>query len=475
MEGCKRERMMSDHDLEKLLGGFAADTLTQEEKQALYTAALQDQQLFNALADEQALKELLSNPDVRRRLLTSLEQMKAPAVDGPLPRLDWFRRPARLAFAGGLTAAALAVVLGVRIYQDSLTQTSQSVATESATPASPPMRMPPASLPPARQIQEPQPKSKKDTRPDNMATREQSAPPASKQETASDVARDSLKQQPALEELRKETSAPGAALSKSTEEVPAAEQKLAGSSRPPAKASVPAPTQATTGAPAAGVDTPAISARALFYAANETQQDQGRMAREKERATKPLAESAPQANRLGRPLEGFSQPGKAAGTIGRLKPLGLRYSFVVRGTDGQEREVDAAIASKSTEPIFLTMEANQEAYLQVWKTAGSSTPQLYWPQKETGQASLKMTAGHRQQIALPMESGHVTFTAHLSRVPFGPTTEYEAGMLDRPSSNQLLESITEIDQTGSHEQATYVVSQDPSIPVQIVVEMTLVR
>lgn len=49
---------MSEHDLEKLLGGFAADTLTPEEKQTFYTAALQDQQLFNTLADEQALKEL---------------------------------------------------------------------------------------------------------------------------------------------------------------------------------------------------------------------------------------------------------------------------------------------------------------------------------------------------------------------------------------------------------------------------------
>ena len=48
---------MSEHDLEKLLGGFAVDTLTPEEKKALYTAALQDQQLFNALTDEQALKE----------------------------------------------------------------------------------------------------------------------------------------------------------------------------------------------------------------------------------------------------------------------------------------------------------------------------------------------------------------------------------------------------------------------------------
>jgi hypothetical protein len=156
---------MSEHDLEKLLGGFAADTLTQEEQQALYTAALQDQQLFNALADEQALKELLSNPDVRRRLLMLLEQKKTPAVVGPLPWLDWFRRPAGLAVAGGLTAAALAVVLGVRIYQDSLTQTSQSVATEAATPSSPSMPMPPASQPPAPQVREPQPKSKKDSGP----------------------------------------------------------------------------------------------------------------------------------------------------------------------------------------------------------------------------------------------------------------------------------------------------------------------
>src|SRR4029079_19199028 len=204
VEWYKRERTMSEHDLEKLLGGFAADTLTPEEKQALYTAALQDQQLFNALANEQALRELLSNPDIRRRLITALGRHRTTAVGSPLPWLDWLRRPAGLAFAGGLTAAALAVVLGVRIYQDSLTQTSQSVATEAATPASPPMPMlmPPASQPPAPQIREPQPKSKKDTgsahdmgrkdtRLDNMTTQERSAPPASKHEAASDVIRDS--------------------------------------------------------------------------------------------------------------------------------------------------------------------------------------------------------------------------------------------------------------------------------------------
>ncbi|TLY22778.1 MAG: hypothetical protein E6K66_07655, partial [Nitrospirae bacterium] len=87
---------MSEQDLEKLLGGFATDTLTSEEKQTLYAAALQDQQLFNALADEQALKELLADPDVRRRLLASLEQKSASGAGGSLSWLDWFRRPAGL-------------------------------------------------------------------------------------------------------------------------------------------------------------------------------------------------------------------------------------------------------------------------------------------------------------------------------------------------------------------------------------------
>src|SRR5215472_6256774 len=102
---------MPEHELEKLLSGFAADTLTPEERQKLYTAALQDQQLFNALADEQALKELLADPAVRRRLLQALSQ-PSPSPAGGLPLwLDWCRRPAGVAFTGGLAAAVFAVVL----------------------------------------------------------------------------------------------------------------------------------------------------------------------------------------------------------------------------------------------------------------------------------------------------------------------------------------------------------------------------
>jgi hypothetical protein len=189
----------------------------------------------------------------------------------------------------------------------------------------------------------------------------------------------------------------------------------------------------------------------------------------------PLAESASQANRLERPLEGLSQLGKAAGTVAQLRPLGLRYSFIVRGTNGQEREADAATASKSRQPVFLTVETNQGAYLQVWKTVGSSTPQLLWPEKETGQISLKITAGQRQHILLPMESGPVTLTARLSRAPFGLITREEAAMFDRLSPNQLQESFTPSGAAGSQERATYVVNQDPSTTAQIAVDISLDR
>jgi hypothetical protein len=417
---------MSGHDLDKLLGGFAADMLTPEEKQTLYTAALQDQQLFNALADEQALKELLADPDVRRRLLASLDQKSASSAGDSLSWLDWFRRPAGLAFTGGLAAAALAVVLGVRMYQDSLRQAAQSVATEEAKPASQPA---------TPQAVEPQAKAKENIAP----------------------AIDLPKKDMLIGKLAKRE--------RSAEEVTSsADQKFAASSAPPA--TTPEPKKIQTSAP---------SARALFYGREPVRADTRSMAKEQEQAMKPLAEQAPQANRPERPLEGFSQLGKAAGTAAQLKSLGLRYSFVVRGTDGQEREVDAATASKSIQPVFLTLEANQDAYLQVWRTVSSSTPQLLWPEKEAGQISLKITAGQREHILLPKESEPVTLTASLSRVPSGPITRQDTTMFDRLSSNQLQESITPRVAAGLQERATYIVKQDPSTTAQLAVEITLGR
>jgi hypothetical protein len=436
---------MSEHDLGKLLGGFAADTLTAEERKQLYTAALNDQQLFNTLADEQTLKELLSDPDVRRRLLASLEQKSASGAGSSLSWLDWFRRPAGLAFAGGLSAAALAVVLGGRIYQDSLREAAQTIVTEDTKPASPPAPIPPASQPAMPQAVEPQGKAKENVAP----------------------ATDLPKKDRLIGKLAKRE--------RSAEEVTSsADQKLAASSASPSSAPEAKQMQAPVGGQITGTVTPALSARALFYGEGTGRADTRSMAKKQAQGMKPLVESAPQASRLERKSEGLSQLGKAAGTASQLRPLGLRYSFAIRETDGQEREVDATAAAKSIQPVFLTVEANQNVYLQIWETVGSSTPQLLWPEKETGQISLKMTAGQREQIPLQMKNKLVTLTAHLFRVQPKSITRQEGALYEQLSSNQLQEFITPSGSAGSQERATYVVNQDP-FTAQIAVEMILGR
>jgi hypothetical protein len=98
---------MNPGDIRKLLGGYAAGTLTAEERQALFEAALTDQDLFNELAREQALKELLEEPAARRQLLTALEE-KPAFVD----RLRaWMGRPVAWVIVGSLAAALLVVVV----------------------------------------------------------------------------------------------------------------------------------------------------------------------------------------------------------------------------------------------------------------------------------------------------------------------------------------------------------------------------
>jgi hypothetical protein len=64
---------MTRDDLLKLLGGYATGTLTVEERDLLFAAALEDQELFDALADEQALKEMLDDPECRARLIAATE------------------------------------------------------------------------------------------------------------------------------------------------------------------------------------------------------------------------------------------------------------------------------------------------------------------------------------------------------------------------------------------------------------------
>lgn len=103
---------MSARDLEKLLGGYAPGTLTEEERTMLFEAALHDQDLFNTLADEHALKELLDDPVARRQILASLKPSTPETSTGWFASfVGWFRRPTNLALAGSLTTALIAFVV----------------------------------------------------------------------------------------------------------------------------------------------------------------------------------------------------------------------------------------------------------------------------------------------------------------------------------------------------------------------------
>ncbi len=462
---------MSEHELEKLLGGFAADQLTAEERQQLYTAALQDQQLFNALADEQALKELLADPAVKQRLLRALNHASPSTAGGSLSWLDWFRRPANLALAGGLATAVFAVVLGTKVYQESLKQTAPSVTTEEAKSAAPPAQAPATSQPASPSLAEPPMKAKENvatpaTAPpprvstDKLSRRERSsAIQHFEEQRASDTARDAAAL-PMEQDLKKQTAPLVQEQASTKDEVAllADRQQTAGG---PAAAPVPAPMQTPAADMTGKAAEPQLSARALFYG-EPARTDASSMTQEKEQAMRPLSESVQQFGGAERKKEQFALAGKAAGTVAQLKPLGLRYSFVARGTDGQDRPIVGGSLSGEAAYLRLILEANQDSYLQVWKTTGPATTRLVFPDKDSGQISFKLAAGQRQNIPVPSERG--TLTIRLARVPFGPITRQESMLLDRPTAGQLHETI-------QAEQATYVVNQDRSPTGQITVEI----
>lgn len=90
---------MSREEIQKLLGGYATGTLSEAERRALFEAALEDQELFDALAKEEALREVLEDPTARRQLIAALG-----------PERGWWnrmRRPLALALAGGLAAVLI--------------------------------------------------------------------------------------------------------------------------------------------------------------------------------------------------------------------------------------------------------------------------------------------------------------------------------------------------------------------------------
>ena len=99
---------MTRSEAEKLLGGHATGTLTEEERRNLFVAALGDQALFDALMDEEALRELLADRAMRALLLAALAPAAAPKV------VPFWRRTGVLGAAASLLVAATAGLMYLR-------------------------------------------------------------------------------------------------------------------------------------------------------------------------------------------------------------------------------------------------------------------------------------------------------------------------------------------------------------------------
>ncbi|MFO0706621.1 MAG: hypothetical protein U0412_07175 [Nitrospira sp.] len=463
---------MAEHDLEKLLGAFAADTLTPEERQQLYTAALQDQRLFDALADEQALKELLTDPSVRRRLLDALER-PAPAKNGSAGSwIDWFRRPANLALVGGLATAVFAVILGTKVYQDSLTRSAQSVASETAKPAAPSSSMStPAPTPPQESIGQAVPESTPQTeKKKSISAGTSTGTPTtqSRVQQTSDAAPERARAQPVpapvLEEKRAEIQSivPDKAVQ---DRAASTDRPVAVRPAPPTALSESTSMPAAPPVPAIGATASAIGARALFYGGSD-RSGAGPLTQESEPLSKSSSEADGQSSLFKRKLEGLSSlRAKAAPTT--PKPLALRYEIVAMTAAGQEQPLNPTTAAGSSAALQLIVEANQESYLQIWRGVGSTDPRLLAPQQESGQISMKLQPGQRPHIPLPVEKG--LFLIRLARVPFGPITRQEAALLDRPATGQLQESGMGAERTDA---VTYVATTDLSASLQALVDLT---
>ena len=97
-----------------LLGAYSTGTLKAAERRKLLEAALADQAIFNALADEETLREALEDAAFRDRVIARLRALERGAPGGVLRRTwIWLRRP--VVIGPAVAVAALVCVMVLRL------------------------------------------------------------------------------------------------------------------------------------------------------------------------------------------------------------------------------------------------------------------------------------------------------------------------------------------------------------------------
>ena len=388
---------MPERDLEKLLRSYTAGKLPEEERRALFEAALHDPRLFAALAREQALKNRPDDPRRRRQILEWLRRSSSWAAQPWLERtLDWLRRPANWALSGSLASALVALIaLGHLLLQVGPTTIEPMLTADAGRSAS--LGEPRRTAP----VKQASPKAK--TLPAQSTGGLQAEKKAgSRSQPAAEITQEiASKERPAkitpdkapVSSLPSRESAPEAGPKSST-------LNPAGQPTAPVAPSPPKETQqnlATAPQPASPEATPADPeeeamvqippellpplskqkstirpgreqrrARALFYAqAEPTRTDPGKTAEEQQE--RPLIAQAQKAE-----TEGTAQGLGLSGQVElpnpvRNQPIGLRYSILKQGKEGVETEADPAERFEASATLTLTVEVNAPGFLYVLK------------------------------------------------------------------------------------------------------------
>jgi hypothetical protein len=133
---------VTPEDARKLIGGYATGNLGDAERKALFAAALSEQELFDELVKEQALKELLDDPESRRRLMDQLQ--RSPERLSGMAAWRW-------AAAGSLALATVMIAVVMMSVPDKPNAAPVLTATRLPAPA-PPMAAPVA--PPAEALRD---------------------------------------------------------------------------------------------------------------------------------------------------------------------------------------------------------------------------------------------------------------------------------------------------------------------------------
>jgi len=359
---------MKREDIEKLLGGYATNSLTEEERRTLYEAALTDQTLFDALANEEALKEVLEDPRCRRQV----EQALAEQPHGTWARFNaWMRRPQSWALAGTLAATVVLAVVVTRVGQ---TPENRIEVAQRQVPAAP-VPAPAASAP---------------------------APPAMVAQTPAPARRDAGRLERKLEEPAKlkEFTPPTAIADRlaGPEPQPAPPADLArnaptvtamGGAAAPAILAPPAPPKLAAMKPAAEEADKGMHARSGFAETVTVEQET--------RASASLAKDAKKAA-----TGGFGMVAKQE----QQAPLQVRYRILAQGTDGNFALQNPKAPIPQGAQVRVLLEANQAGYLYVNSANGvllntkavPGTPYAVDPQPEDQQLNVVLS---RQPIATP--------------------------------------------------------------------------